>query len=92
MEIKVKVVSENDVLSPVGGKKVGEAIRNHAGQVPIILNFEDSGSHSALFFNALFSVLTDATGLRVVQDIILENATQLDTDTYGRSRAKVLGR
>ena len=43
-----------------------------------------------MFFNALFSVLKNVTELRVVQDIILESATQLDTDTYGRSRVEFL--
>lgn len=91
-KINVKVISENDVLSPVGGKKVGEKIIAEKGSRPIILDFQDSGSHTSLFFNAMFNALRNFPEIDINQDIKLENETPLDIDTYKRSKDNFLNK
>lgn len=91
-KINVKMISENDVLSPVGGKKVGEKIIAEKDSRPIVLDFHDSGSHTSLFFNAMLNMLKDAPEININQDIQVVNETPLDVDTYQRSKNHFLSK
>lgn len=84
--INVKDVSEGDVLSPFGGKALGDRILKENENFPVTLDFKDSGSHTSLFFNAMFSVLKGIDDSSIINDIKLINETDLDVDTYRRSR------
>ena len=84
--INVKKVTDNDRVSPVGGEKLAKKVSQEIKKMnqKITVDFNESGSHTSLFFNAFYGYLfkDDAESIEsIVSKMKMVNLTKLDTGT-----------
>lgn len=82
MIINVKEITDNDLVSPIGGKLLGEKIVSIFNGTVIELDFVNTGSHTSLFFNAMLNELLSISDLSIDKTIKIINSTELDKDTF----------